>query len=174
MVIIITGDGKGKTTSSIGQAVRAIGQGKRVAMFQFIKSHTYPSGEDEILPKVFGKKFVYKKGGRGFVGILDDKLPRSVHKKAAEQTLEWGRKAIKSKKYDLVILDEIWVALYLKLITKKEVKELIKSIPENMDVILTGRHASEEFIKRADLVTECREIKHPYTKGAKAKKGVEY
>lgn len=143
-------------------------------MFQFIKSHTYPSGEDTILPKAFGRKFVFKKGGRGFVGILGDKLPRKVHKEAAEKTLEWGTKAIKSKKYDLVILDEIWVALYLKLITKSNIRNLIKSVPENMDVILTGRHAPEEFIKRADLVTECREIKHPYMKGAKAKKGVEF
>lgn len=174
MLIIITGNGKGKTTSAIGQGIRALGQGKRVAMFQFIKSKVYPSGEDEILPKVFGKKFIYKKGGRGFVGILGDKLPRKVHKEAAEKTLKWGTKAIGSKKYDLVILDEIWVALYLKLITKSNIRNLIKRIPENMDIILTGRHAPEEFIKKANLVTECREIKHPYSKGAKAKKGVEY
>ncbi len=174
MIIVITGDGKGKTTSAIGQAIRAIGQGKRVAMFQFIKSKVYPSGEDEVLPKIFGKKFVYKKGGRGFVGILGDKLPRSVHKEAAEQTLGWGMEVVQSKKYDLIILDEIWVALYLKLITKSSIRNLIRSIPGNMDVILTGRHAPEEFIKRADLVTECREVKHPYQKGAKAKKGVEF
>ena len=174
MFIIITGNGKGKTTSSIGQGIRALGQGKRVAMFQFIKSKAYPSGEDKILAKKFGKKFLYIKGGRGFVGILGDKLPKSAHKKAAQGTFEKGRKAIQGKKYDLVILDEIWVALYLKLLTKAQIQKLIKSIPEEMDVILTGRYAPKEFINQSDLTTECKEIKHPYQKGAKAKKGVEY
>ncbi|MAF80174.1 cob(I)yrinic acid a,c-diamide adenosyltransferase [bacterium] len=174
MLIIITGNGKGKTTSSIGQGIRALGQGKRVAMFQFIKSKTYPSGEDEILKKKFGKKFLYVKGGKGFVGILGDKLPKSVHKKAAQDTFEKGRRAMQGGKYDLVILDELWVALYLKLLTKAQVQKLIKSIPEDMDVILTGRYAPKEFINQADLATECKEIKHPYQKGTRARKGVEY
>ena len=174
MIIILTGNGKGKTTSAIGQAIRALGQGKTVAMIQFIKAHTYPSGEDKILAKKFGNKFTYIKGGKGFVGILGDKFSKSAHKKAAQDTFAKAIKAIEGRKYNLIILDEIWIALYLRLITKQQTQKLIKSIPEDMDVVLTGRYAPKEFINQADLATECKELKHPYQKGAKPKKGVEY
>ncbi|MFH1162349.1 MAG: cob(I)yrinic acid a,c-diamide adenosyltransferase [Candidatus Jorgensenbacteria bacterium] len=173
MVLVFTGNGKGKTTAAIGQGIRALGQGKRVFMIQFLKGRGYPSGEDVILSRL-GKRFVFKKGGRGFVGILGDKLPRQVHRAAAMKTLAVGERAVRSKRYDLVILDEVNVALGLKLIPKARVLKLMRSVPEGVDLVLTGRGAPREMEARADLVTRCEDVKHPFHGGAKAKKGIEY
>jgi cob(I)alamin adenosyltransferase len=173
MILVLTGDGKGKTTAAIGQGIRALGQGKRVFFIEFIKGRGYPSGEDTVLPRL-GKGFTFRKGGRGFVGIMGDKLPRRVHRAAAMRTLTAGERAIRSGKYDLVILDEINVALGLKLIPGARVLKLVRHIPKNVDVILTGRGGLPAIEKRADLVTRCEDVKHPYHHGAKAKKGIEY
>lgn len=173
MILIFTGNGKGKTTSAIGQAVRVIGQGGRVAILQFIKSKKWPSGEDSAL-LTFGRKLKFFKGGKGFVGIMGDKLPFSVHKRAAKETLRKARKIILSRKYNLVVLDEINVALALGLLQLNDVLKLIKRLPKEMDLILTGRGAPESLIKKADLVTDFKEIKHPFSKGVWGKKGREY
>ena len=177
MIIIFTGNGKGKTTAAIGQSVRALGQGLRVAFLQFIKSDNYPAGEDFFLRWVgdwYGEKFLFKKGGAGFVGILGDKLPRRVHKEAAEKTLSSALKIISARAFDLVVLDEVNVALSLRLISKKSVLSIIKKTPKDINLILTGRGAAPEIIKLAHLVTEFREKKHPFNLGIKARKGVEY
>lgn len=171
MIIVYTGNGKGKTTSAIGQAVRSLGEGKKVIMIQFIKG-PWRSGEDEFSQKL--KKFLnfqIIKGGKGFVGILGDKLPRSVHKKAAQQTLKLAEKTILSKKYDLVILDEVNVAIGLKLISEKEVLKVLKKTPDDVDVILTGRNAPKKFIDLADIATEMKEIKYKFKP---VKQGIEY
>lgn len=165
MIILLTGNGKGKTTSAIGQGIRVLGQGGKVFMTQFIKSHTFPAGEDKIIPNSFGDNWHFSKGGLGFVGILGDKLPRSEHAAAATKTLQQGKEAIISGKWQLVILDEINVALSLKLIKLPDVLSILSEIPDGTDVILTGRGAPNELIILADLVTECREIKHPYNQG---------
>lgn len=178
MVLIFTGNGKGKTTAAIGQVVRALGQGKRVLIIQFIKG-PWISGEDK-----FFKKSKIIKTGKGFIGILGDKLPISVHKKAAQNGLKIAAKAIKSKKYNLIVLDEINNAVDLKLIKAADVLKILKSfrvIPRFSqrssvitDVILTGRNAPKSFIKFADLVTEMKEIKHPFQKGKIARKGMDF
>jgi cob(I)alamin adenosyltransferase len=173
MIFLFTGNGKGKTTSALGQALRVVGQGGRVLILQFIKSKNWPTGEEKAI-KVFGKKLQLFKGGKGFVGIMGDKLPFLVHKKAAKETLKRAKKEILSGKYNLVVLDEINVALVLKLLSLKEVLELLKLTPKNVDLILTGRGAPKELIKRADLVTNFQEIKHPFQKGVWGKKGIEY
>mgnify|MGYP001573091869 CR=1 FL=1 len=173
MILLFTGNGKGKTTSAIGQAIRVIGQGRRVAFFQFIKSKKWPSGEDSSLLR-FGKSLKFFKGGKGFVGIMGDKLPFYVHERAAKETLKKAKKFIFSKKYGLVVLDEINVALSLKLLNLKDVLKLIRAIPKEMDLILTGRGAPRVLIKIADLVTEFKEIKHPFSKGIQGKRGREY
>jgi len=144
-------------------------------MFQFIKG-PWISGEDKFLKKYpqFKGTFEIHKGGKGFVGILGDTLPRSVHREAAEKTLEASAKAIKSQKWDLVILDEVNVAVSLKLVKAKDVLEAVKDLPMHRFVILSGRNAPKSFLKRADLATEMREIKHPYTKGELALRGVEF
>jgi cob(I)alamin adenosyltransferase len=172
MIYIFTGNGKGKTTSSLGQALRVLGQGGRVAILQFIKSKKWPTGEEKALKLLPRIKLI--KGGKGFVGIMGDKLPFKVHKEAAEKTLDLAKKIIFSKKYKLVILDEINVALSLKLIKLKDVVDIIKIIPEGVDVILTGRNAPKTLIKKADLVTNFEEVKHPFQKGVWGKRGVEY
>jgi cob(I)alamin adenosyltransferase len=173
MVFVFTGNGKGKTTSALGQALRVVGQRGKAIIIQFIKSKNWPTGEEKAL-KVFGKKLHLIKGGRGFVGIMGDKLPFLVHKKAAKETLKRARKEILSKKYNLVVLDEINVALSLKLLSLSEVLKLLKSTPKNVDLILTGRGAPQELIRRADVVTNFQEIKHPFQKGVLGKRGVEY
>jgi len=175
MIVVFTGNGKGKTTAIIGQMLRAVGQGKRAIMFQFIKG-PWISGEHKFLDKykVFKKKFEIHRGGKGFVGILGDKLPFKVHQKAALETLKKAEKAIKSKRWNIVALDEVNVVVSLGLIKAIDVLKIIKNEPQNMIIILSGRHAPKSFIKRADLATEMRELKHPFNKGEKALVGFEF
>lgn len=206
MLYIFTGNGKGKTTAALGQAMRAVGEGKRVLMIQFIKG-PWKSGEDAFakglarplgeprgLPLsekdtggskpaesnniAFSPHFKLVKMGKGFVGIMGDTLPREEHKEAAEEALEYARKEIESGNWDIVILDEINNAVSLNLISKEKVLELINSLNSSTHklehLILTGRDAPPEFIERADLVTEMRDIKHPYHQGVKGKRGLEY
>ena len=165
MILIITGNGKGKTTSAIGQSIRVLGQGGSVFMIQFIKSRKFPAGEDKILPAALGARFVFIKGGLGFIGILGDNLPRAAHAKAAADSLAQGLAAIQSQKYQLVVLDEINIALDLNLIPLDTILSALKNIPAGVDVMLTGRHAPPEIIQVADFVTDCREIKHPFNSG---------
>ena len=171
MIIVYTGNGKGKTTASLGQAIRALGEGKKVLMIQFIKG-PWISGEDIFVKKlkIENCKLKIVKGGKGFVGIMGDRLPRSAHKKAAKDALKLADKAISSKKYDLIILDEINVAIGLKLISEKDVMKLVKKAA-NVNLILTGRNASKKIIDLADIATEMKEIKYKFTP---AKQGVEY
>lgn len=190
MILVFTGDGKGKTTSALGQAVRAIGDGKKVLMIQFIKG-PWRSGEDYVdislkeyppaLRRGSGQAgsgpsaFRLMKVGMGFVGILGDKLPIEEHKKAAEDGLALAKKEIESGKWDMVILDEINNAVHLGLVVKEKVLELINlSTGKLENLILTGRDAPQEFIDAADIVTEMKEIKHTFQKEVKAKHGLEY
>ncbi|MDR3582320.1 MAG: cob(I)yrinic acid a,c-diamide adenosyltransferase [Candidatus Pacebacteria bacterium] len=177
MFMVFTGNGKGKTTAAIGQAIRALGDGKRVFMTQFIKSTGYPSGEDGMLPQMTsrtGGLMHFEKGGLGFVGILGDKLPFEEHCAAAVTTLARAKEAMLSGKYDLVILDEVNVALDLKLIDLPAALAFLDAVPASVDVIFTGRYAHSEVLFRADLATRCEELSHPYRGGEKARKGVEY
>ncbi len=183
MIIVFTGNGKGKTTAALGQAIRALGRGKRVLMLQFIKNSE--SGEHLFLKSLSAKggsasggkfpasRFKIIPAGKGFVKILGDKLPLSEHKKAAQAALKLAKKEIAGKKRDLIILDEINVAADLGLVKVADVLKILprKSLPV---VILTGRGAPKSFIKAADLVTEMKEIKHPFKKGAAAQVGVEF
>jgi len=173
MIYIFTGNGKGKTTSSIGQAIRSLGQGKKILMIQFIKSEKWETGEEKIIKKL-EPDFKLIKGGEGFVGIMGDNFPIKVHKEAAKKTLKIAEKEIFRKRFDLIILDEINVAISLKLIPLKKVLSIIKKVPSDIDLILTGRGADKKLIEMADLVTEFREIKHPFQKGILGTKGREY
>ncbi len=175
MIVVFTGNGKGKTTATIGQMLRAVGQKKRTIMFQFIKG-PWISGEHKFLDrhKTLKGKFEIHRGGKGFVGILGDKLPFAVHKKAAQNTLKLASAAIKSNKWDIVALDEINVAVSLGLIKEADVLRVIKNESQKMIIVLSGRGAPAGFIKRADLATEMKEIKHPFNKGKKAEVGFEW
>ena len=173
MILVFTGNGKGKTTAAIGQGVRAIGQGKKVLMIQFIKSEKWPTGEEKTIQSL-APKFKLIKGGKGFVGIMGDKLPREVHEKAARETLKLIEEGIFSRKFDIIILDEVNVAIALNLISLKEVLNILKKAPQKIDLILTGRGAKKELIEIADLATEFKEMKHPFQKGISARMGLEY
>ena len=175
MLLIFTGNGKGKTTAALGQALRSVGEGKRVLMVQFIKG-PWKSGEDIFFDefKMQNAKCKIVKMGKGFVGILGDKLPREEHEKAAAEALAYAKSEIASGAWDMVILDEVNNAVYLNLIPKEHVIDLINLIPDTLYLILTGRDAPQEFIDRADLVTEMQDVKHPYEQGIKAKRGLEY
>ena len=176
MIIIFTGNGKGKTTAALGQAIRAIGQGKRVLMIQFIKGN-FLSGEHKFIKKfrIPKSQFQIIPAGRGFVKILGDQLPFKEHKKAAQKAWQLAKKVILGKKYNLVILDEINIALHLKLLSEKDILNLLKKVPENIDLILTGRFASKNLIKLADIVTEMKEIKYPKGIGGYVpKRGIEF
>lgn len=175
MILIFTGNGKGKTTAALGQGFRAVGDGKKVLAVQFIKG-PWKSGEEEAAKK-FGDDFKIIKRGLGFVGILGDKLPMEDHRKAAEETWESAKREILSGNWDMVILDEINNAIHLKLVTVEKVFNFLKKIKEEnlkTDVILTGRDAYSSLVEIADLVTEMKEIKHPFQKGKEAQRGIEF
>ena len=172
LVIVYTGNGKGKTTAALGLCIRAVGYDQKVCIIQFIKG-SWKYGELDGIKKLAPNVVLFQKG-LGFVGIIDDKLDKSEHIKAAGEAIEFAREIIKSEKYDIVILDEINVAINLGLISVADALGLIENKPELLDIILTGRNAAPEIIERADLVTEMREIKHPYQKGIMAQKGIDF
>jgi len=169
LLYVFTGNGKGKTTAAVGQAVRAVGQGQKVLMVQFIKQIT--SGEVSPLKRIGVEIYPL---GRGFVGILGDQEPRAVHIRAAREALDFAKDKVSQENYDLLVLDEINVAISLGLLKVEEVLEFLRLRPDNLSVIVTGRNAPKELIKIADLVSEVREIKHPFSKGISAKKGSEF
>ncbi len=172
LVIVYTGKGKGKTTAALGIALRAVGHDHKVCMIQFIKG-SWHYGE-MTSSKLLEPQFELVAVGKGFVGILDDKSPHEEHVKIAQEAVHISKEKIQSKKYDVVILDEINYAVKLGLVKVSDVLDLIKIKPANLNLVLTGNYASDEIINAADLVTEMREIKHPFQAGIKAKKGIDY
>lgn len=172
LVLVHTGDGKGKTTAALGTVLRAVGYGHRVLIVQFIKG-SWAYGELKSIRRL-EPEVEFHRMGKGFVGILDDNLPREEHEKAAKDALAFAKERLASGDYHLVLLDEIFVAIGLKLITLEEALDLIKARPPQCNLILTGRGAPQEIIDRADTVTEMKEIKHAYQKGILAQKGVDY
>ena len=172
LVIVYTGNGKGKTTAALGLAIRAIGYEHKVCMLQFIKG-SWHYGEMDSSKKL-EPNFELIAIGKGFVGILDDNSPREEHEKYAAEALRICREKINSGNYNVVILDEVNYAINLGLIDVQEIIKLIKEKPSNLDLVLTGRDVKEEIVELADLVTEMKEIKHPFKSGIKAKKGIDF
>ena len=172
LVIVYTGKGKGKTTSALGIALRAVGYGKKIAMIQFIKGSWHYGEMDSS--KRLEPEFEMIAVGKGFVGILDDKSTKEEHENVANEALKISKEKMISGDYDIIILDEVNYAVNLNLVKIEEILSLIKSKPDNIDVILTGNYAKRELIEIADLVTEMKEIKHPFQKGIKAKKGIDF
>lgn len=166
---IYTGDGKGKTTAAFGLAIRALGRGKRVAIIQFMKPKI--SGEVMALLKIkkFKDKLLIRPFGRD--GFVREIKPKDI--KEAKRGLSEAKKIFKQK-FDLVILDEINVAIAFGLLDINKVIKIIESRPLGTNVVLTGRRAHLKMMELADLVTEMRKIKHPFDSGKKAKIGIEY
>jgi len=169
LIQVYTGNGKGKTTAAFGLALRAIGRGLKVYVIQFIKGG-FDYGELYIVDKL--PNLTLKAFGRG--KFVTEKPAEKVDVEFAEQALTLAEEVVKSGEYDIVILDEINVALNLKLIKIEKILKLIKDKPEHVELVLTGRYAPNEIIEAADLVTEMNEIKHPFNKGFQARKGIEY
>jgi cob(I)alamin adenosyltransferase len=172
IVIVYTGNGKGKTTASLGVALRAIGHGLRVCMVQFIKGEWHYGELNSI--KKLEPDFELIVAGKGFIGIIDDDHAFEEHVRAAKTALDIVEQKISLDTFDIIILDEINYALHLGVLQLADVMKILQNRPKHLSLILTGNHACEEIITLADLVTEMKEIKHPYKKGIKAKKGIDF
>ena len=172
LVIVYTGDGKGKTTAALGMAMRAIGRGWRVLMVQFMKG-TWHYAELETAKRL-APDFEIVPMGKGFYKILDDHYTEEDHRAAARAALQFVREKMELGEYDLLILDEVNNAVDTGLLPLEQVLELVAAKPADCNIVLTGRGAPQELIDRADLVTEMREIKHPYQKGILAQKGIDF
>ncbi len=169
LLIVYTGHGKGKTTASLGLAMRAVGQGLKVIMIQFIKGG-WKYGELGTARRL-APDFQILPLGKGFTW---EEKPAGEDERAAQSALIKAREVIHSGEFDLVILDEINNAVQLGLVELKQVLDLVKERPERLHLVLTGRDAKREIMELADLVTEMREIKHPFQKGILAVRGIEY
>lgn len=167
MIHVYTGNGKGKTTAALGLALRAAGSGLKVYIGQFAKGRLY--SELKSLKKIKNIK-VEQYGRSYFIKTKPNPKDRSL----AKTGLKKIKKIVAKKIYDVIILDEINIALNLKLIRLKETTDLIRKIPKDTELILTGRYAPEEILALSDLVSEIKEIKHYYRQGIKARKGIEY
>lgn len=171
LIIVYTGDGKGKTTAALGLALRMVGWGGRVLIIQFIKK--IKTGEHRAIKRFLPNIKIAAKG-EGFVGIQGDKKPKRLHSAKAQKAFGFAKKEIMSKKWTTVILDEINSAIDVGLIALDDVLKLLTTKPEEVNLVLTGRQAKPEIINQADLVTEMKKIKHPFDQGRLAKKGIDF
>ncbi|MBI5133991.1 MAG: cob(I)yrinic acid a,c-diamide adenosyltransferase [Candidatus Taylorbacteria bacterium] len=173
MLIVFTGNGKGKTSAAVGQSMRMAGVGKKTLMVKFIKG-PWISGEDVACDRL-SPYFKIRKVGKGFVGIQGDTLTREDHAEAAAEGMEYARSEARSGNWHMIVLDELLNAMKLDLIGFEAAMKLIDDIAPYVEhVIVTGRDCPEELVEKADLVTYMREVKHPFAKGGKAVRGIEY
>ena len=171
LILINTGPGKGKTTAALGTALRAVGNGMKVLMLQFLKGSWHYGELDAV--EAFGGNFVLKQMGRGFVKIGGAETdPEDV--RLVEEAWAEARAAIESGAWDMVVLDEINYAISYRMLDAAVVAEALKQKPEMVHVILTGRNAHPLLVELADTVTEMREVKHAYQKGILAQRGIEF
>lgn len=171
LIIVHTGNGKGKTTAALGMGMRAWGQGLKVLVIQFIKGN-WKYGELKAA-EIMGPEFVIRQMGEGFVKKCKDDTA-FAHKMAAQEALQTAKDEIYAQKWDMIILDEINYAIKFGLVSLDDVLDLLDNKPPLLHLVLTGRDANPAVIDKADLVTEMKEIKHPLKKGIKAQKGVEF
>jgi cob(I)alamin adenosyltransferase len=167
LIHIYMGRGKGKTTAALGLAMRAAGHNFKIAIVHFMKIWDY--GEVKSLERLGIDLFRY-----GTTELIDPDKPSPVDFDQAKQAMEKAKELAEKGNYDILILDEITVAIDFKLISLREVVDLLENKPENLELILTGRTCHEELLERADLISRIDEIKHPYHKGLQARKGIEF
>ncbi len=177
LIIIYTGDGKGKTSAALGACLRALGHGWRVLVIQFFKGD-WPVVFGEVeLGKRLAPQFEVLQLGKGFVRSMGDRKPFDEHLAAAKEALRVAKERITSGRYELVVLDEIIYAIDyagVQLVTVDEVLDLLDAKPPSVHVILTGRNAPQSIIDRADLVTRMEEVKHPWQQKIPAQAGIDY
>lgn len=170
-VVVLTGNGKGKTTAALGMALRALGRGLKVGMFQFIKG-SWDSGEFEVAKRL-APDFVLRPLGEGFVRA-DPANPDPKDVACARRAWEQCKEALLSGEYEMVIFDELNSAISYGLLPVEEVLAVLRQRPQHTHVVVTGRDAHPALVELADLVTEMNEIKHPFQRGFDARKGIEY
>ena len=171
LILINTGPGKGKTTAAMGTALRAVGNGMKVLMLQFLKGSWHYGELDAV--EAFNGSFVLKQMGRGFVKIGGAETdPEDI--RMVEEAWQEARQAILSGEWDMVVLDEINYAISYGMLDPAKVVESLRKRPEMVHVILTGRNAHPTIVEAADTVTEMRQVKHAYEKGVMAQRGIEY
>ena len=170
LLIVYTGDGKGKTTAALGQALRAIGHGLQVLVIQFMKgdkNYGEVKAARDHLPALTIEQW-------GRTSFVSKERPEDEDIELAQQALARGVELAQTGDYDMVILDEVNVAVDFNLVTVEEVLQALDQFPENTHVVLTGRYAPPSFLERADLVSEVREVKHHYSAGIQAQPGIEF
>ena len=172
LIVVITGNGKGKTTSALGIAVRACGHDMRVSIIQFMKGDLYAGEWDGI--KKMDCKVELIPTGKGFCGIQVNLYPHEEHRKNAQDAIQLACQKMESGQFDILILDEINNALKLRLVDLKQVMEIIQRKPPLMHLVLTGRDAHPEIIESADTVSEINEIKHAYRREIEPQPGIDY
>ena len=170
--MVVTGYGKGKTTTAPGIALRAVGHGFKVAIIQFMKGDMYAGEIDGI--KRLTPDVEYHMTGKGFCGIQGNPYPYEEHRADAQKAIRLAKEKIRSGEFQVVILDEVNNALKLKLVDLDQVLDLIDTKPPLLHLVLTGRDAHPEMIERAHTVTEMKEIKHAYRQGIEPQKGIDY
>ncbi|WP_315108204.1 cob(I)yrinic acid a,c-diamide adenosyltransferase [Clostridium intestinale] len=172
MIQVYTGDGKGKTTAAIGQGIRAYGNGLKIVMIQFLKSNE--TGELNVL-KNLGENFklVRLEKKRGFVWTLKAEEIEELKKEVIEE-YNYAKEVLANDLCDVLILDEVMGVLKNNFLSEDDVLELIKSKQNHVEVILTGRNVPEKVAGYADLITEMKEVKHYFSKGVNARRGIEY
>jgi cob(I)alamin adenosyltransferase len=166
---VYTGNGKGKTTAALGLAVRAAGHGFKTYFGQFLKGQDY--GELSAVRKLSPLITIEQFGRKGFIHVTENPDREDIDR--ARKGLDRCFEMMESRKYRIIVLDEVNVAVHFNLFAEKDIHDFLDAKPEDVEVILTGRYAPESFIQRADLVTEMKEIKHYYQKGVQARIGVE-
>ncbi len=172
LLVVITGRGKGKTTTALGLAVRACGHGMKVGIIQFMKGDLY-SGEWDGVKKM-NCPIDLVSTGKGFCGIQGNPYPHSEHRQNAQDALQLVRQRMETGELDVLILDEINNALQLKLVDLDQVMEILDRKPPLLHLVLTGRDAHPKVIERADTVSEILEIKHAYQRGIEPQPGIDY
>jgi cob(I)alamin adenosyltransferase len=172
LVVVITGRGKGKTTTALGIALRACGHEMKVGIIQFMKGDLY-SGEWDGVKKM-NCPIELISTGKGFCGIQGNPYPYSEHRKNAQDAIQLVHEKMEAGNLDILILDEINNALHLKLVELEQVLKIMEEKPPLMHLVLTGRDAHPQVIERADTVSEIMEVKHAYQKGIEPQPGIDY
>ncbi|MBI4343684.1 MAG: cob(I)yrinic acid a,c-diamide adenosyltransferase [Candidatus Omnitrophica bacterium] len=177
LILLYTGNGKGKTSAALGATLRALGHGWRVLVLQFFKGDWPIVFGEAALAKRLAPQFEVLQLGKGFVKHMGDKKPFEEHLAAAQEALRVAKEKIVSGAYDLIILDEIIYAIDyagVQLVSVEDVLELLDAKPPSLHLVLTGRNAPQAIIDRADLVTEMVEVKHPWQQKIPAQVGIDY
>jgi cob(I)alamin adenosyltransferase len=172
LVVVLTGNGKGKTSSAMGMVLRAAGHKMKICVIQFMKGDIYSGEWDGV--KMLGDLVEFYSTGKGFCGIQGNPYPHSEHRKNAQEALQLVAQKMASDEFDLMVLDEINNALQLKLVDEDQVLAILDARPERMHLIVTGRDAHPAVIERADTVSQVEEIKHAYRKDIEPQPGVDY